>query len=62
LSREKALNSGSRETQLQRMPVLLHRRPDSFELFLPRSFAASFEEWIADAAMETGWRPAARES
>jgi len=44
------------------MPVLLHRRPDSFELFLPRSFAASFEEWIADAAMETGWRPAARES
>jgi sarcosine oxidase subunit gamma len=47
------------ETQLHRMPVLLHRRPDSFELLVPRSFAASFEAWVADAAMETGWRPAA---
>jgi len=36
------------------MPVLLHRRSDGFELFVPRSFAASFEDWIVDAAMETG--------
>ena len=42
------------ETQLHRMPVLLHRRSDGFELFVPRSFAASFEDWIVDAAMETG--------
>lgn len=47
------------ETQLHRMPILLLRRPHSFELFIPRSFAASFEAWIADAALETGWRPAA---
>jgi heterotetrameric sarcosine oxidase gamma subunit len=47
------------ETQLHRMPVLVRRRPDSFEIFIPRSFAPSFEAWIADAALETGWRPAA---
>jgi methylglutamate dehydrogenase subunit D len=49
------------ETQLHRMPILLHRRHDGVELFVARSFAASFEDWIADAALEVGWRPAARE-
>src|SRR5262249_8453373 len=47
------------ETQLHRMPVLLLRRPDSFELFISRSFATSFEARIADAAIGSGWQPAA---
>ncbi len=47
------------QTQLHRMPILLHRhRMDSFDLFVSRSFAESVEDWIADAALETGWRPA----
>jgi len=39
------------QTQLHRVPVLLHRLGETaFNLHLPRSFAQSLEEWIADAA------------
>jgi heterotetrameric sarcosine oxidase gamma subunit len=48
------------QTQLHRVPVLLHRREmESIDLFVPRSFSESVEDWIADAALETGWQPAA---
>jgi heterotetrameric sarcosine oxidase gamma subunit len=47
------------QTQLHRVPVLLHRlERESIDLFVPRSFSDSIEDWIADAARETGWQPA----
>jgi heterotetrameric sarcosine oxidase gamma subunit len=46
------------QTQVHRMPVLLHRRQaQNFDIFVPHSFSESFEAWIADTAMETGWKP-----
>jgi sarcosine oxidase subunit gamma len=40
-------------TMLHRVPVLLHRLgKDDFDLYVPRSFAASLREWIVDAARE----------
>jgi len=56
-----ALASGrAAQTQLHRVPVLLHRREaQSFDLFVPRSFSESLEAWLADAARETGWKPPA---
>jgi sarcosine oxidase subunit gamma len=48
------------QTQLHRVPVVLHRREaQSFDLFVPRSFSESLEAWLADAARETGWKPLA---
>jgi heterotetrameric sarcosine oxidase gamma subunit len=41
------------QTMLHRVPILLHRfGEDGFDLFVPRSFKQSLEEWIADAALE----------
>jgi sarcosine oxidase subunit gamma len=40
------------QIQLHRVPVLLHRlEMESIDLFVPRSFSESIEDWIADAAV-----------
>ncbi len=42
-------------TQLHRVPVLLHRLGERMlELYVPRSFAQSIEEWLTDAALAYG--------
>ena len=42
-------------TQLHRVPILLHRLgAQSINLHLPRSFAESIEEWLADAGAGMG--------
>jgi heterotetrameric sarcosine oxidase gamma subunit len=41
------------QTMLHRVPVLLHRKGRvEFDLYVPRSFARSLEEWMGDAARE----------
>jgi len=49
------------QTQLHRVPVLLHRLGERMlELYVPRSFAHSIEEWLADAALAYGAATEAR--
>lgn len=45
-------------TRLAHVPALLHALPsgDGVDLYVPRSYARSFWEWLVDAAAEYGYR------
>lgn len=39
--------------------LVLRRADDTFDLFVPTSFAVAFADWLTDAAREFGWQAAA---